>query len=125
ELARKVDRFLERLRPDALMKRRNWLIHETDELFVPGPPAKPDLSIPPDDLWLRSERQTLRRLPETDAVVFTIRTQQVSMSILEHRPDIAAALADRLAAQPDELGRYAAYGAHVPALIHRLTTWRN
>ena len=80
------------------------------------PPRSPDH---------QQKRQTLRRLPETDAVVFTIRTQQVSMSILEHRPDIAAALADRLAAQPDELGRYAAYSAHVPALIHRLTTWRN
>jgi dimethylamine monooxygenase subunit A len=107
------------------MKRRNWMIHETPELFVPDAPAAPDTSIPPDHLWLRSERQTLRRLPESGAVVFTIRTQQVQIAALEHRPAVAAALADRLRAQPDDIARYAGYTAHVPALIHRLSQWQS
>jgi hypothetical protein len=123
ELERKVDTFLDRLRPDAVMQRRNWLIHETADLFVPDPPADADLSIPPEALWLRSERQTLRRLPHSGAVVFTIRTQQIQMSALRHRPDLAAALADRIEAQPDDLARYAAYRPHVPALIRRLNSW--
>jgi len=125
ELARKVDTFLDRLRPPAVMKRRNWTIHESAELFAPHAPPTPDATIPPEDLWLRSERQTLRRLPETDAVVFTIRTQQVQLGTLQHRPDIAGKLVDRLVAQPDDRAKYAGFGPHVPALVHRLSQWRN
>src|SRR5262249_2765230 len=125
ELAKKVDTFLDRLRPPAVMKRRNWTIHESAELFVPHSPAHVDVTIPPEDLWLRSERQTLRRLPESGAVVFTIRTQQVQIRALQQRPDIAGQLADRLSAQPGDRAQYAGYSAHVPALVHRLTQWRS
>jgi hypothetical protein len=125
ELAKRVDTFLDRLRPPAVMKRRNWTIHESPELFVPHSPAHVDVSIPPEDLWLRSERQTLRRLPKSSAVVFTIRTQQVQISALQQRPDIAGKLADRLSAQPGDRAQYAGYSAHVPALVHRLTQWRS
>jgi hypothetical protein len=125
EIGQKVDTFLERLRPTAVMRRRNWMIHETPELFVPDAPAAPDTSIPPGQLWLRSERQTLRRLSESGAVVFTIRTQQVQVAALEHRPAVAAALAARLRAQPDDVAGYAGYTAHVPALIHRLSQWQS
>jgi heme-dependent oxidative N-demethylase alpha subunit-like protein len=125
ELAKKVDTFLDRLRPPAVMKRRNWTIHESADLFVPHSPAHADVTIPPEDLWLRSERQTLRRLSESSAVVFTIRTQQVQIRALRHRPDIAGKLADRLSAQPGDRAQYAGYSAHVPALVHRLTQWRS
>jgi hypothetical protein len=125
ELAKKVDTFLDRLRPPAVMKRRNWTIHESPDLFAPHAPAAADHTIRPEDLWLRSERQTLRRLPETDAVVFTIRTQQVQIGVLQSRPDIAGKLADRLAAQPEERARYAGFSAHVPGLVHRLRSWRS
>ena len=67
----------------------------------------------------------MRRLPQTDAVVFTIRTQQVQIGALQHRPDIAGKLADRLVAQPDDRAEYAGFGPHVPALIHRLQTWQS
>jgi hypothetical protein len=125
ELARKVDTFVERLRPGVVMTRRNWLIHETGDLFVPDPPAAADPAMPPEQLWLRSERQALRRLPESGGVAFTIHTQQAQIGVLERRPDVAAALAARLVAQPGELTRYAEYRAHVPALVHRLRAWRS
>jgi hypothetical protein len=55
----------------------NWTVHDRDELFAPGPvPPREDLT-PGNVLretYLRVERQTLRRLPESGAVVFTIRT---------------------------------------------------
>jgi hypothetical protein len=125
ELTNKVDTFVDRLRPPAVMKRRNWTIHESPELFAPHAPPTADPRIPPDDLWLRSERQTLRRLHETDAVVFTIRTQQAQIRVLAQRPDIAGKLADRLAAQPNDRAEYAGFAAHVPALVHRLSQCRN
>lgn len=43
--------------------------------------------------WLRSERQTLRRLPRTGAILFTIKVQIAPASVLLHRPDVAARLA--------------------------------
>ncbi len=125
ELSKKVDTFLDRLRQPAVMKRRNWTIHESGDLFAPHSPEHANLTIPPEDLWLRSERQTLRQLPETGAVVFTIRTQQMQIGVLQHRPDVACRLADRLAAQPEDRARYAGYCAHVPALIRRLNQWRS
>ncbi|MCU1372418.1 MAG: hypothetical protein JWO77_3612 [Ilumatobacteraceae bacterium] len=66
ELAAKVDRFLDRLRPGVLVARRNWSVHGDDALHAPVPPPDPP-PVAVDDvahaLWLRSERQTLRRLP--------------------------------------------------------------
>ncbi|MET0912314.1 MAG: DUF3445 domain-containing protein, partial [Acidimicrobiales bacterium] len=108
ELAEKVDRYLTRLRPDVIGLRRNWTVHDEPDLFSPVRGSM-DRAIGVDDvaeqLWLRSERQTLRRLPETGAVLFTIRVQQTPFSSLRERPDVVAAFAARIRAQPDELVR--------------------
>lgn len=102
DLSDKVDRYLARLRPGVVGARRNWSIHDTPALHAPSRPRPPTVT-DPSALWLRSERQTLRALPESGAVLFTIRVQQCPFPALAERPDIAAALADRLAAQPAEL----------------------
>lgn len=88
-LAARVDGFLTRLRPGQGVWRRNWSIHDVPDLFLPehGPPARGD------ERWLRSEHQTLLRLTTADAVLFTIRTQQVPLVALAGRPDIRAAMA--------------------------------
>src|SRR4051794_18256043 len=41
ELAARVDRFLDRLPVDRPVWRRNWLVHESDELHLPAPPPPP------------------------------------------------------------------------------------
>ena len=60
--------------------RRNMIIHPNSNLFQPYPPPGGDPVIPADrcgfELFLRSERQTLRRLPESGWILFTIKTQQ-------------------------------------------------
>jgi hypothetical protein len=106
ELASRVDRYLDRLRPDALSRRRNWSVHDAPDLFAPWPPAAPRRLEAGDvatGLWLRSERQTLRRLPRTGAVLFAIRVQQAPFGVLAGRPDVATRFAARLASQPAEL----------------------
>ena len=60
-------------------------------------PRRPRAVTPPDGLYLRSERQTLRRLTTADVVLFTIRTQQVPLAVLAERPDIAHRFADAIA----------------------------
>ncbi|MCO8126580.1 DUF3445 domain-containing protein [Acidimicrobiia bacterium EGI L10123] len=93
-LAGRVDGFLGRLRPGQGVWRRNWLVHDVADLHLPTWVDDVDRPTPvPEGRWLRSERQTLVRLPTVEAVVFTIRTQQVPMAVLGSRPDVARGLA--------------------------------
>jgi len=111
ELATKVDTFLQRLRPERPVWRRNWSIHDDPTYFLPDPTPPLDVD-PPDGLWLRSERQTLRRLLSADVVLFTIRTQQVPLAELAQRADVAQRLADAIAAwSPDLRGYKGGHGA--------------
>lgn len=107
ELAGRVDRLVSRLRAHRPVWRRNWFVHHDPRLHQPAPAAAPDaMPTPPEGLWLRSERQTLRRLPVTGAVLFTIRTQQVPLAVVAERPDIATKMAAVVEAWPDRLVRY-------------------
>jgi hypothetical protein len=105
ELAAKVDRFLARLPADRPVWRRNWSIHDDPAYFLPD--ATPPRSVdPPEGLWLRSERQTLRRLPTPGTILFTIRTQQVALATLRERPDVARRMAAAIDAWSPELVAY-------------------
>jgi hypothetical protein len=105
ELADKVDTFLQRLRPERPVWRRNWSIHDDPSYFLPDP-TPPYEGVPPAGLYLRSERQTLRRLAAAEVVLFTIRTQQVPLSTLGERPDVAHDLAAAIRAWSPELAAY-------------------
>lgn len=97
ELGDRVDRFFDRLRPDGGVWRRNWSIKATHALHLPyakdtaggGPVAIGDDGAP---FWLRSERQTLRKLPSSGAILFGIRVQLTPIGVLRRRPDVAARL---------------------------------
>jgi hypothetical protein len=111
ELAGRVDTFFDRLLPDKVVWRRNLSLWPCCLLWVPTTTIAPELwdPAPPDGgvprLWLRSERQTLRRLPDSGAVLFTIRVQMAPLSILSGRPDRAAGLAAWLRAPGGESRR--------------------
>jgi heme-dependent oxidative N-demethylase alpha subunit-like protein len=105
ELADKVDGFLQRLSPEQPVWRRNWNIHDDPSYFLPDPtPPRP--VEPPRGLWLRSERQTLRRLTTADVVLFTIRTQQVALAAVADRPEVARQMGDAIASWSPELRAY-------------------
>jgi hypothetical protein len=103
ELRTKVDTFLERLRPDRPVWRRNWTIHDHDALFAPVPPPPRTIAVERfgEELFVRSERQTLRRLPR-GAVLFTIKTQQAPLGALGERPEVARRMAATIRAMPPE-----------------------
>lgn len=105
ELAAKVDRFLERLRSARPVWRRNWSIHDDPSYFLPDA-TPPTGAEPPEGYWLRSERQTLRRLPRTGAVLSTIRTQQVPLAVLGGRPDLARRMAAAIESWSPEMRAY-------------------
>lgn len=78
QLATGVDRFMEALRPGPIYGRCNWFIAATgNRRWLPDrPPAEAFAHVTPENagetLFVRSERQTLRRLPQTGAILFGI-----------------------------------------------------
>jgi hypothetical protein len=92
-LSGRVDTFFDRLAPGKLVWRRN--VSLWPHLLLWAPCRDFDGLAPvadPARWWLRSERQTLRRLPLSDAILFTIRVQTVPLAVLAGRPDRARAL---------------------------------
>ena len=74
--------------------RTNWTLLEDPEPFQPKPPSTPRAVGPGSPVFLRVERQTLRRLPVSGAVLFTIRTYVNELGTLapRARADLAATL---------------------------------
>ena len=75
-LARRVNRVFEALRVGRPLWRVNWIVDATTELHLPQGHAEKRVEEldPADSVYLRTERQTLTRLPGTGAVVFGIKT---------------------------------------------------
>jgi hypothetical protein len=100
--AQLMARMFDALRPEAPMIRWNWSLYGDSRLFHPdvSGPDKPRFGTGEraDPVHLRIERQTLRKLPETGAVAFTIRISLVDLDKLAILPD-AKILAGQLHAQ--------------------------
>jgi hypothetical protein len=116
-----VDRIMERLAPDRLLVRANWGLHDGSALFDPMAKAqRPALDGDPgQSRWLRVERQTLRRLPRTGAVVFTIRTLHGPLDALRADSEAAALLATAMRQLPAELADYKLGGAQARDVVLR------
>ena len=73
-MARRVQRLFDGVRPGRPLWRFNLLRYDDPTLFQPRREADPPRRASPDAGFWRSERQSILRLPETGAVVFSIRT---------------------------------------------------
>lgn len=113
-----TDSFLDRLRVDRPVWRTNWGLADDPALFqatghgnVDGP------ALPPEQLFLRVERQALIRLPITDAILFSIRTFVTAL------PEAVTASADRmrlaaaLRALPPEVAAYKSMSSYLESVI--------
>ena len=101
--------FLERLTVEKPVWRLNWTLHDSDHLFAPYPePGRDDLTPANvlDEVFLRVERQTLRRLPATGTVVFTIRTHLHPILDAIPSPDTTCLLLQTLELLPADIAAY-------------------
>ncbi len=81
-LARRVQRLFDGLQVARPIWRANYLVYDDPDLFQPRREAAPRAPARGGDLWVRVERQVLKRLPQTRAVVFSIHTYVVAMQAL-------------------------------------------
>lgn len=109
QLSDGVDRFLDGLKPGEIYGRTNWFVVASDALRY-LPQEEPGLRFAHvtaanagETLFVRSERQTLRRLPGTGAILFTIGIYRVPLGALggDAAQRVAAAF-DRLIAGEGE-----------------------
>ena len=73
KLSSQVDFFLGRLRPGRCFTRSNWGLVSTATLHLPDPVA-PVNPATDSNFYMRTEDQSFVKLPESGAVIFTIRT---------------------------------------------------
>jgi heme-dependent oxidative N-demethylase alpha subunit-like protein len=122
-LAAPVDRFMARVKPGHIASRLNWSVLDSPAMFQPGGKwrQQPDSAITPDNagerLYLRVERQTLRRLPQSGAILFGIRVHSYQMArVITTRAD-AARLAEAVRALPDTTAHYKSLKVYGAALL--------
>lgn len=125
ELSSPSTRFFDRLDVDRPAWRTNWTIIDSPVLHQPSPArpmASPVIASQLGrSMFLRVERQTLRRLAVCGAIVFTIRTYLTSLAqLVSDRPEAAGALAATLRTVPDDVAAYKGWSGLVTPLIEWL-----
>jgi len=82
DMARRVQRLFDAIRPERPLWRQNALLYASPALYHPKTEDAPRDDRAVDTPYLRSERQSLLRLPESGAVAFTIHTYLVRVEHL-------------------------------------------
>jgi len=112
KLASPVSRFLDHLKVERPVWRLNWSLVDDPDLFQPN--GHNAIKINRDitnqnagnKIWLRIERQTLRRLKHTGAIIFTIRIQRWPLRALKGHPDKIEKLRTSIETMPDSMKNY-------------------
>lgn len=107
-LANPVNKVFDRMRQEFPGVRFNWSLVDSPELFLDQNKHVTDFNPAITDnnaghsLWLRVERQTLRRLPMSNGILFTIRTYIYPLEHITQVANVAAQLAQAvIALHPD------------------------
>ena len=122
QLEAPIDGFFDRLSPERSFWRLGWGVLDTSQRYTPldGTAGPRPLDPGPDQLFLRVERETLRRFPTTNCVLFTIRTYVAPILTVADDHAVARRLADSLSSLPDDVRGYKDLGSTAEALISRL-----
>ena len=118
KLERGMMNFFRRVKPSEMVARNNYFLQVDDNLawsWSIGSEDSPEGSIgwgtaeknrAVENHWFRSERQTLRRLPKSGGVVFTIRTYFHKIVDIAEEDYVPGRLASALRSWGEDIARY-------------------
>jgi hypothetical protein len=122
-----VARIFDHLAPDLVLQRRNWSLVASGDLSLPDLALVrrriQDLAVDdaPTALFIRSERQTIRRLPQSGAILFTIRIWREAFGEVLSRTDrrlaFASAFRAALDAPDGAVSRYKGLALYAPLVL--------
>lgn len=112
-----VNAVLKRLSADRSLWRVNWGLSNHPALFQPDtPPTTPGMNMA--DMWVRIEWQTLRKLPDTGGVLFTIRTYVERLSDFVQRDyQVVHSMSDLIAKIPENVAVYKSIAPYRDAVV--------
>ena len=129
-----IERMFDKLQVPQPVERMNWSLQAGPALYMPlsnvgrqeraeqKPSRFPEADVAAN-AFIRVERQTLRKLPKSGDILFTIRIYLDPMKVLEAHPDraaLAASFAAQLAAMEDAQIDYKGLSADRERLVKRL-----
>ena len=112
KLVRPVDRFFDKLDVNKPVWRVNWSLTDDPDLYQPIRKTSTDYSRninsknAGDLIFLRCERQTLRRLPDTGWILFSIKTYVDKVSALICKPQALVDLAHSVKNMDADMQQY-------------------
>ncbi|KAM0746598.1 hypothetical protein T439DRAFT_329704 [Meredithblackwellia eburnea MCA 4105] len=71
----------------------------------------------PNDVWFRTERQTLRRMPKTGCILFTIRTYFHKVADIANEPGVPGRMASAIRSWPEDVAKYKGSDLYTPILL--------
>ena len=81
-----IERIFDALAPGTIVERGNWSLHVDEALHLPRNPSGHEVALArmaPGEVTARRERQTLRKLPRTGDILFTIDVSVAPLSSLD------------------------------------------
>jgi len=125
-----IARMFDNLMPDRIVIRWNWSLYGDGALAHPNVPPSPRYGAGEmaDPVFLRSERQTMRRLPQSGDILFAIKVSVDPLESLERHPNgatIAQSLIAQLGALSDEQIAYKGMTGERERLVRRLNKVTN
>ena len=120
-----IGRMFDSMQPGTWALRWNWSLYGDDALHHPhdSPPRRFGAGDRADPVFLRLERQTLTKLPESGDILFTVRIYVDPLPALARQPDareVAAALYEQLDALDEAQLAYKGMTLEIGRVLRRL-----
>ncbi|KAL4963738.1 heme-dependent oxidative N-demethylase family protein [Aspergillus stella-maris] len=106
KLQRSMERFFLNLRPDKAIQRNNLFIQPVGGIFHVVPFDRQPKCTSYEQVHIRTELQSLQRLPRSQANIFTVRTYLTPLTELRKEPEQLEALWDHVRSFPKDIAEY-------------------
>lgn len=129
-LSERIARIFDNFAPEMVLERFNWTVQWGDERYTPNGAILREMAkaAPIDDaekmLFERVERQTIRKLPNTGAIVFTIRIRLSHLAILLQSGDEYSAFENAWNNAPLNVREYKKWETLERHVAHLLTKFK-